>query len=65
MDQFPNNIDLIKLNWEHACNHLNKVIIFYNNNEKIKGIFKSLSNSGNAILEINGVEKEYFSGEII
>jgi len=65
MDQFPNNIDLIKLNWEHACNHLNKVIIFHHNNEKIKGIFKSLSNSGNAILEINGVEKEYFSGEII
>ena len=44
---------------------LNKIITFHNNNEIIKGTFKSLSNSGNAILEISGKEKEYFSGEII
>jgi BirA family biotin operon repressor/biotin-[acetyl-CoA-carboxylase] ligase len=65
LDQFPKNIDLIKSNWEDACNHLNKVITFHNNNEIIKGTFKSLSISGNAIVELNGVEKEYFSGVII
>ncbi|MDB9722904.1 biotin--[acetyl-CoA-carboxylase] ligase [Candidatus Marinimicrobia bacterium] len=65
IDQFPNNIDLIKLNWEQACNHLNKLVTFHNNNKIIKGIFKSLSSSGNAILEINGDRKEYFTGEII
>ena len=65
LDQFPKNIDLIKSNWEDACNHLNKVITFHNNNELIEGTFKSLSNSGNAILELNGEEKEYFSGVII
>ena len=65
LDQFPKNSDLIKSNWEDACNHLNKVITFHNNNEIIKGTFKSLSNSGNAILKLNGEEKEYFSGVII
>jgi len=65
IDQFPGNIDLIKSNWEDACNHLNKIIAFHSNNQIIKGTFKSLSNSGNAILEIDGKEKEYFSGEII
>jgi len=65
IDQFPNNIDLIKSNWEQACNHLNKLVTFHNNNKIIKGIFKSLSSSGNAILEINGDRKEYFTGEII
>ena len=65
IDQFPTNINSIKSSWEDACNHLNKIITFHNNNEIIKGTFKSLSNSGNAILEINGKEKEYFSGEII
>ena len=65
IDRFPSNIDLIKSNWEDSCNHINKNITFHNNNEIIKGTFKSLSNSGNAILVINGVEREYFTGEII
>ena len=65
MDQFPNNIGLIKSNWEEICNHMNKIITFHNNNEIVKGTFKSLSNSGNAILEINGEEIEYFAGQII
>jgi hypothetical protein len=44
---------------------MNKIITFHNNNEIVKGTFKSLSNSGNAILEINGEEIEYFAGQII
>ncbi|MBT4149678.1 MAG: biotin--[acetyl-CoA-carboxylase] ligase [Candidatus Marinimicrobia bacterium] len=65
IDQFPSNIDLIKSNWEDSCNHMNQKITFHYNNKVIKGIFKSLSNSGNAILQIKGEEKEYFTGEII
>ena len=46
-------------------NYINQKITFHYNNKVIKGIFKSLSNSGNAILQIKGEEKEYFTGEII
>ena len=65
LDGLPSNIDLVKTQWEAASNNINQTTKFMNQDEVVTGIFKSLNSSGNAIINIDGKEVEFFSGEII
>ena len=60
----PKNIDQIQFEWEAACGHLKEEIQFHNGNEIVSGIFKSLGKSGSAVIEVDGKETQFHSGEI-
>ena len=60
----PKNIDQIQFEWEAACGHLKEEIQFHNRNEIVSGIFKSLGKSGSAVIEVDGKETQFHSGEI-
>ena len=60
----PNNCDLIRSEWESACGHMNKPVEFHHGAGLVNGVFKSLGNAGSAIINHNGKESEYYSGEI-
>ena len=64
IDGLPENIKTIQSHWEAACGHLNETVHFHNGDEMINGIFKSLGETGSAVLEVNGQEKRFYSGEI-
>ena len=58
------NINEQFIEWENRCGHLNSKITFHQNNEIIKGIFKGLSNNGEAIVLVDGQERIFNSGEL-
>jgi len=64
IDELPENTNVIQSEWEAACGHMNEEVRFHNGDEIVRGIFKSLGESGSAILEIDGKQVEYHSGEI-
>ena len=59
------NIDLVKSQWESACDHMNKDVQFHHGDNIINGFFKSLGDSGTAVLDINGKDTEFYSGKIL
>jgi len=60
----PNNRDMIRTEWESACGHMNESVQFHHGDEIVEGIFKSLGKAGSAVLDINGQENRFYSGEI-
>ena len=60
----PNNRDMIRTEWESACGHMNESVQFHHGDEIVEGIFTSLGESGSAVLDINGQEDQFYSGEI-
>ena len=60
----PNNRDMIRTEWESACAHMNESVQFHHGDEIVEGIFKSLGEAGSAVLEIDGQENRFYSGEI-
>ncbi|HIB26108.1 MAG TPA: biotin--[acetyl-CoA-carboxylase] ligase [Candidatus Marinimicrobia bacterium] len=60
----PKNIDKIQFEWEAACGHLKEEIQFHKGDEIVSGIFKSLGESGSAVIEVDGKEIQFYSGEI-
>ena len=65
LDGLPSNIDLVKSQWESACDHMNEDVQFHHGDNIINGFFKSLGDSGTAILGINGKDTEFYSGKIL
>ncbi len=63
-DGLPKNIDDIQSNWEATCGHLDDEVQFHHGDKIVRGVFKSLGESGSAILKIEGKQVEYHSGEI-
>lgn len=59
-----NNCDLIKNKLIKYFYNFGKKIIIRNNNEEISGIFKNIDNNGSLILDCNGIEKRFFSGDV-
>ncbi len=53
------------LDWEERCAHLNQKVTFRNGNENIAGIFRGLTETGQAIISINDNDVKFDSGEII
>ncbi|MDP6339922.1 MAG: biotin--[acetyl-CoA-carboxylase] ligase [Candidatus Marinimicrobia bacterium] len=64
LDGLPNNVNSIKAEWEKACCHMDQPVQFHHGDEIVNGTFKSLGDTGSAMLEINGQEKRFYSGEI-
>ena len=60
----PNNRDMIRTEWESASGHMNESVQFHHGDEIVEGIFKSLGEAGSAVLDINGQENRFYSGEI-
>ena len=60
----PKNKEQIQFEWEAVCGHLKEEIQFHNGNEIVSGIFKSLGKSGSAVIEVEGKETQFHSGEI-
>ena len=60
----PKNKEQIQFEWEAVCGHLKEEIQFHNENEIVSGIFKSLGKSGSAVIEVEGKETQFHSGEI-
>ena len=60
----PKNKEQIQFEWEAVCGHLKEEIQFHNGNEIVSGIFKSLCKSGSAVIEVEGKETQFHSGEI-
>ena len=60
----PKNKEQIQFEWEAVCGHLKEEIQFHNGNEIVSGIFKSLGKSGAAVIEVEGKETQFHSGEI-
>ena len=60
----PKNTEQIQFEWEAVCGHLKEEIQFHNGNEIVSGIFKSLGKSGSAVIEVEGKETQFHSGEI-
>ena len=54
LDGLPSNIDLVKSLWESACDHMNEEVQFHHGDNLINGFFKSLGDSGTAVLDIDG-----------
>ncbi|MEE8340754.1 MAG: biotin--[acetyl-CoA-carboxylase] ligase [Candidatus Neomarinimicrobiota bacterium] len=53
------------IDWEERCAHLNQKVTFRNGNENIAGIFRGLTETGQAIISINDNDVKFDSGEII
>ena len=53
------------LDWEKCCAHLGQKVTFHTGNEIVTGIFKGLTETGQAIITINNKEVNFDSGEII
>ena len=64
IDGLPNNLKLIKSQWESTCDHLGSSLQFHNQNSIVKGVFKSLGSSGSAIIDVDGENTEFHSAEI-
>jgi len=64
IDGLPNNINIIQSQWEDACSHLNQTVQFYHGEKIVEGLFTSLGESGSAVLNVDGAEKTFHSGEI-
>ena len=64
IDGLPDITRKVKSEWEVACSHMDKKVQFHHGDETVSGIFKSLGESGSAILNINGNESKFYSGEI-
>ena len=58
------SIDQQFIEWENRCGHLNSKITFHHNEKIIKGIFKGLSNNGEAIVLVDDQERIFNSGEL-
>ena len=56
--------DSIRSQWEASCGFLNQKVQFHDGDEIVKGTFISLGEGGSAVLNVNGTEKTYHSGEI-
>lgn len=52
------------IEWESLCAHLETKVTFHNNDKIIEGIFKGLSNNGEAIVLVDGWKKVFNSGEL-
>ena len=62
-----NKIDSLQLHiqdWERHCAHLNKEVLFNSGRKAVEGTFKGLTNTGQAIINIDGIETIFDSGEI-
>ena len=64
IENLPHNTKSIQTEWEKACGHLNQSIQFHHSEGIVEGIFISLGKSGSAILDVNGEEKAFYSGQI-
>ena len=64
IEDLYHNIESIQTEWEKTCSHLNQSIQFHHSKGIVEGIFVSLGKSGSAILDVNGEDKAYYSGEI-
>ncbi|MEE8478489.1 MAG: biotin--[acetyl-CoA-carboxylase] ligase [Candidatus Neomarinimicrobiota bacterium] len=53
------------VDWEKYCAHLGQKVTFHTGNEIVTGIFKGLTETGQAIITINNKEVNFDSGEII
>ena len=53
------------LDWEKFCAHLGQKVTFHIGREIVTGIFKGLTETGQAIITINNKEVNFDSGEII
>lgn len=58
-------VDEIIPSWNTKCAHLNREILFVEDDIEYRGIFKGLGDHGQAQLEINNQLKEFYSGSII
>jgi len=58
-------INLIHSKWLSYCNHLNRKVNFNYRNKKISGIFMGITNNGNAVININGINKIFQNAEIL
>ena len=58
-------INLIHSKWLSYCNHLNRKVNFNYGNKKISGIFMGITNNGNAVININGINKIFQNAEIL
>ena len=57
------NEDIIKL-WIKCCSHIDKKILFNNNNKNIDGIFKGINSEGYAMIKTNNKIEKFSSGII-
>ena len=48
--------------WNAHCSHLNSDVKFHHGNETIQGTFFKIDNMGQAIININGINKNFSSG---
>jgi len=55
--------EIIEL-WLDNCVHLDMKVQFHKNNEIISGVFKSIDNNGNAIIDVDNKIKSFSSGVI-
>ncbi len=63
--QNQNETRLQILDWEERCAHLNQKVTFHSGNEIVSGIFKGLTETGQAIITINNNDIKFDSGEIV
>jgi BirA family biotin operon repressor/biotin-[acetyl-CoA-carboxylase] ligase len=63
--QNQNETHLQILDWEERCAHLNQKVTFHSGNEIVSGIFKGLTETGQAIITINNNDIKFDSGEIV
>ena len=55
------NSEWIKV-WNSHCDHLDSDVKFHHGNETIQGTFFKIDNMGQAIININGITKNFSSG---
>jgi BirA family biotin operon repressor/biotin-[acetyl-CoA-carboxylase] ligase len=48
--------------WNSHCDHLNSDVKFHHGNETIQGTFLKIDNMGQAIININGITKNFSCG---
>lgn len=58
------NFNVIKNKLIEYFYNFSKEIVIKNNNEETIGIFKDIGNDGSLILDCNGVDKRFFSGDV-
>ncbi len=64
IEGLPHNVDQIQSLWEDACGHFNSEVRFHQGDEMVEGIFTALGEGGSAVLDLNGIEKSFHSGQI-
>ena len=57
--------DEVLQNWKENCAHMDSLITLVDGDSRIQGIFKGVSQHGEAVIEFGGVEKPIVSGSIL